>query len=735
MKLLIEEYQYNIKDVAEILDGLYTLQNVDGNVSVHYVGYFFNPRIKDCVFILPKVLINEKGQVFGHYKPEDVIDLDSAEITDPERKFIYEFAVWIYRALVVYRNSNTDSKIVLQRQIESESSGKKKKANTWLDIILALIRFNRENRSFFTFVLKNLHSGFNKINWGKTISGTTAVVQDENVVYLNPVNKKRQVNFDEELIVIFFSILNYVSSTFGFTSELPFGFKLIVGGQFTRYMEGYGRRRLRQIKYKYYSDTAVRLWDLCYAFFDKAYQINMSVDQREYLLAKSFYIVFEQIIQSLIGDEDVPKGLQEQEDGKLIDHFYTYKALVSNREPDNDIYYIGDSKYYRIGSNPKGKAVYKQYTYARNVIQWNIDIFADDTKKKAESSRFHNIQLRDDVTEGYNVIPNFFISANIPSNDDGSANLIYDDITEPHNPQPPISRHFKNRLYDRDTLLLAHYDVNFLYVLKLYARNNAGAIESYKESVRRKFRKAIQEMLQEHYSFYAMQAHEGVDYKEYFETHFQAILGKTFTPFADKQIFSLALEAGDPKNDEILTTLRKDFYVAECKLGNEPEPIIAQYRASLGPTPLHSDHSGVIIFAYMHYDHNAVKFRESGKVAIPIVYNKDGMRLLENFASTGYIMFHKWNIGSQHLFRLTEKPKIVPKSEIHADYLNIRNISKPDEVPDEVEFLYLLLDFDMQNEFDSSSLDVTRRKLPPQDRSRYEALFATLDELTIPISN
>lgn len=615
MKLLIEEYQYKIKDVVDILDGLYTLQDVDGNVSVNYVGYFFNPKIQDCVFILPKVLIDEKGLVFGSYTPESVIDLDEAEIDDKERKFIYEFAVWIYRALVVYRDTNADSSIVLQRQIESEGSGVKKKSNTWLDVILALIRFNRENKAFFTYVLKNIHSGFNKINWGKTISTTTAIVQEEEPVYLNPVNKKRQVNFDEELIVIFYSILHYVNNAFGFKSDLPYGFKLIAGDQFKRYLNGYGRRRLRQIKYKYYSDVAIRIWDLCYAFFDKAYQINMSVDQREYLLAKSFYIVFEQIIQSLIGDDDVPKGLQNQEDGKLIDHFYTYKALVSNREPDNDVYYIGDSKYYKIGHDPKGEAVYKQYTYARNVIQWNIDIFADETKKNKENSRFHKIQLRDDVTEGYNVIPNFFISANIPSKD-GKADLIYDDITEPHNPQPPISRHFNNRLYDRDTLLLAHYDVNFLFVLSLYARNNIGAIESYKEEVRAKFRAAIQEMLQKHYKFYAMRSHPGVNAREYFEAHFQTTLGKTFRPYSNLGIFSLALEEGDPKNGEILSTLRENFYVVDCPLGEEPSAAIQQHIETSGKYQEHLPRHGKFLTCVVRKEEEG----EDGRMNVTKIY-------------------------------------------------------------------------------------------------------------------
>lgn len=43
MKLLIEEYQYNAKDVVDVLEGLFTLQDVDSKISVSYVGYYYNP--------------------------------------------------------------------------------------------------------------------------------------------------------------------------------------------------------------------------------------------------------------------------------------------------------------------------------------------------------------------------------------------------------------------------------------------------------------------------------------------------------------------------------------------------------------------------------------------------------------------------------------------------------------------------------------------------------------------
>lgn len=575
MKLLIEEYQYNVKDVVDVLEGLFTLQDVDNKISVSYVGYYYNPKIKDCVFVLPKVLIDEHGLVFGKYDPAKLIHLDRDEVKleQHEKKFLYEFAVWIHRAIVVYNTANDNNGIVLRRVIESDGNGAKKKSNTLLDVILALIRFNKENRSFFTFILKNIHSGFNKINWGKTISSTAAVVQGEEPIYLNPVNKKRQVNFDEELIVIFFSILNYVAERFGFRTEIPFGFNLITGNQFERYINGFGTRRLRQIKYKYYSDIAVRLWDLCYAFFDKTYQIKMSTSQSEYLLVKSFHIVFEAIIDELIGDKDVPKGLQEQEDGKLVDHFYTYKGLISNREEENDVYYIGDSKYYKIGSDPKGEAVYKQYTYARNVIQWNLNLFLDEKSKDSEKDRYKNIRLRDDITEGYNVIPNFFVSANI-----NPATLSYEDKTEEHKKQPPISRHFNNRLYDRDTLILSHYDVNFLYVLSLYARNNAGAKEAYRSSVREKFRKSIQDILNKSFKFYAMEAHADVDSVKYLKEHFKDVVGKVFSPYQNDNIYSLALDMSDPESEPLLDKLKEDFYVAECRLGEEPSSVIQRVR-------------------------------------------------------------------------------------------------------------------------------------------------------------
>ena len=147
MKLLIEEYQYDVAEVIDVLDGLFTLQDVEQKVSVSYVGYYYNPheKVKDVIFILPKVLVDENNKVFGKYEPENLINLDDAKIGEHEKNFLYEFAVWIHRAIVVFNESKKDNKIVLHKQIESEGKGThKKKSNTLLDVILWLILLIRK---------------------------------------------------------------------------------------------------------------------------------------------------------------------------------------------------------------------------------------------------------------------------------------------------------------------------------------------------------------------------------------------------------------------------------------------------------------------------------------------------------------------------------------------------------------------------------------------------------------
>ena len=215
MRILIEEYKYKAQDVKDTIYGLDVLEDIEGFVSVYYVGYYFNthPDVYDCVFILPKVLLEVKEKkelVFGQYRPEDIICVnENYLLTEIQKNFIYDFSVWIYRAVVVfYNDKRNDTSIVYHKKMAQVNKGRKQRNNTFLDILLSMIQFCEDNQQFFMYIIKNMHSGFNKINWTRTIARTHAMVQDNSAIYVNPINKKRQINFDEELLVIFFSILN-----------------------------------------------------------------------------------------------------------------------------------------------------------------------------------------------------------------------------------------------------------------------------------------------------------------------------------------------------------------------------------------------------------------------------------------------------------------------------------------------------------------------------------------------
>ena len=612
MYIIFEEHQYAAEDVKVALHGISELQDINKNVSVSYVGYYYEPAIPDCVFILPKVLLNNKDQlVVG---PNQTID--PKEIITPEgqqkylnqeyRKFLYEFAVWIYRTIAVYHQHKPDTQAIYYRCLPRSGKGMRHQANTYLDIILSLILFNQENQDFFLYTVKNIHSGHNKINWARTLSHSETFLQNGTPIYLDPVNRKRQINFDEELFVIFFSILDYVNREYGFRAPINMQYELLTPSQFETYRKGYGRTRLKEIRYKYFSDKAVLLWELCYAFFDNTYQLAVNTDNKEYLLAKKYNIIFEAIIDELIGTshDKIPPGLADQDDGKQVDHMYTDLALTSNK--NREVYYIGDSKYYKM-STPLGKpSVSKQYTYARNVIQWNINLWKDNEEGKRlwdeTEKRFREVRLRpDSPNEGYDIIPNFFLSAFVddqPTYDRGTDAEGNDLNVKPREEinsktgqweeKTYISTQFDNRLFDRDTLLLMYYDINFLFVVRMYSRNKESEKAQWRSHVRTIFRKKIQEVLSTKFQFYAFAPKASTCAKDYLDQNLKSVIGKVFSPFANEEVFVLALEDNEQEketNEALLLELKKHFFVTEnggYKLGEDPTPKLKEMGYTCG---------------------------------------------------------------------------------------------------------------------------------------------------------
>lgn len=609
MLLFIEGYPYNldtiVKDglsIKEILKDVVSVPVKEDNYAFGYVGYCYSKTAKDVIFFLPKVVLtgehndeNVADTIFGA-TPQDIIDFNSDSIKlkfteegcKEYKEFLSTLSIWIYRTISVYKETHDDN-ILESKEYQGESRGKKVKHNTLLDVIIALRDFNKNNQDYFTFIAKNIHSGFNKIQWQKTITSTNPIFLKGQPIYSDPVNRKKMVNFDEELLVIFFSILNYIREEHGFSFDINIHYQLISPEKIKRsYIDkNLGCRRLKQIKYKYFSDKALRIWDLCYAFFDREYKISINRQAEDFLLAKNFNLIFEAMIDTLISGEDkqkLPKELTDQRDGKLVDHMFIGQGLIEQSHlPAELTYYLGDSKYYKRSKDDTtvlgDKSIYKQYTYAKNVIQWNMNLFLDDNDDGEQP------QLRDSLTEGYNPIPNFFISARIPNKKEGKKFLSFDDAqleTQANGIQ--FNRQFENRLFDRDTLLLCHYDVNFLYIVSLYGRANKSKQAAWREYVRKEFREKIQDTFNQLYTFRTIQPRDGMDCYRFLKENFSQLNGKLYRSKANKNYLVLALMKCDDNsksiwnslnvrqasieqemtdNEAVLKNIRSHFYVSE----------------------------------------------------------------------------------------------------------------------------------------------------------------------------
>ena len=640
MYILIEEYRYDNEDIKRVISslGLNFFNDLTGKVSLNYVGYYYEPKIDDCVFILPKVLLDsskngEPEKVFGKYNPEEIIDLSNSPLKDNEKRFISELAVWIYRVLVVYKEKNPFSSIVLQECLYKQKQSNNIESSTYLDSILALFKFKKENQNFIFFNLRNIHSGFNKINWSKTITSTDPFIQNGCPIYLKPVNKKKQINFDEELLIIYYSILNYASKTYGFENKIDCNLELIEPSKFAHYLRGFGKNRLLQIKYKYFSDKSLLLWNLCFRFFcctsSKCYNENKD----EYLLVKDFNIVFEDIIDELIGDKNVPAKLKDQSDGKRVDHLYKDASLIlNNSQDDKPVYYIGDSKYYKRNTEVGEESIYKQFTYAKNVIQWNVDVF--NNKELSEVSK-----LRDDLTEGYNITPNFFISAKLNQSLDYQNSIQKSD----KNKQEFHSVHFDNRLYDRDTLLVYYYDVNFLFIISLYARNNLVQKEHWKKDIHQLFRKEIQNMLLEKFDFYVAEPFvPEVKADNFILEHFKLLNGKIYRPYENGKYFSVALKKeSSQENNEILNLLSSFFNIVKIdsnkgySLDSDPQIVLSE---NLQSKPLNIEDVGIIFVNSQKYQSVDFDKLESKKIAIEIESSITSFELIQNQKEVIYLV-------------------------------------------------------------------------------------------------
>ena len=618
MIFLFEQFAYSEKFLQSVLPlekkgGNWNLpkgfvtKSKSGDFVLDGVGYLYNKSAKGSaknsddkiVFVLPKVFLEEGGKAFG----KDVKGDSKFALENAPKDFLANLSMWVCSSIAQYQKLHPND-----RAIESPNVhrfGSDATAPTLIDVMNAMKLFYAENKNLFVFTAKNKHSGDNRIDWRRTVAHTQPFVQGDTPIYMDLENKKKVFDLDDRLLVLYFSAMHYIEETFGFKMPHSEFYVPMRVNEFRRLLGHRGLVELRRIKHKYFADKFLKLYNIVKAFFEWGGNFSASDYSSEYLLTSKYNNVFEAMIDRLVGD-DLPNGmkyLKDQKDGKIIDHLYKDRQLIFADE-NQKIWFIGDSKYYSEGKKIEGSSIYKQFTYAKNIIQYNI------SELLGNGNGFKGLRYRDELTEGYSVTPNFFIRGFLPEsnkepskreqqfresyfrkdiseelikNEEDSRNYqLVDDNGDSIGSNKGQSlwdlrnRHFENRLFDRDTLLLQVYNVNFLYVLKAYTSKRSSLREEFKSKARKLFRENFLNLLDKKYVFWAVwpkkekfpEADNYAKAEEMFvNKHFRTLVGKIFRPM-DLKCLILALESNFQAPTDSSKCHNEDVF---CKISEDCE--------------------------------------------------------------------------------------------------------------------------------------------------------------------
>lgn len=567
MIFLFEEFCYKFDFLEDVIgckendfrskSGFNTKSVEGGKNKVNGVGYcFYNGQ---PVFVLPKVFLDNDGKTaFGKTITDNGVDIfgnaDQSEnnnLNSIQRKFLSSISKWLYTAIDCYDKKNEDrekSGIRTSKRQEARHFEKNDRYATLIDITKSMEDFYKKNQNLFVFVAKNKHSGNSKINWQRTINKKIPFIQDGTPIYMDLAKKAKVFDLDDRLLVLYFSAMRYIQTEYSWPMPQSEFYQPLKKNEMDRLMENErGLRELKKIKHKYFDDRLLKLYNIMESFFRwGAKYKRKDTDMDEYLIANSFNNVFEDMIDELISDPKFEKE-KKNKDGKIIDHLYKDESLIfasSEEKQKNDlIWYIGDSKYYSDHNKIGEQSIAKQFTYAKNVMQdFFSPEFFDNNEEHRKDDVHYGVRYRDKVTEGYSVTPNFFIRGEIPEykgpkqfdepffrekpaadNSDLITKHDSEDLWDCRN------RHFVNRLFDRDTLLLQTYNVNFLYVLKAYMPNQSALRRDFKDRARKMFRENFLELLDEKYNFYKI-IPQNLSLDVFVEHRFKKWIGKMYCP-------------------------------------------------------------------------------------------------------------------------------------------------------------------------------------------------------------
>lgn len=464
------------------------------------VGYYHSTNLGRISFVLPKVFMKDGTYtVFDGLTPHELLELPqkgNERIKNELNNIVFNF----YRGLKHFASTVQDSRLINL----SASYRLKHKAYSerfsYLDLVLSFHEFYKKHKDIILYkLLEAISPRAHKTNWNKTVSKQLPILTSNGDFIYNKTNiQVKSRDNTEILILLFYSILNHFNERHLLGLRIDQNIPFYKGYKFDT-LRSTGRIKMKGIRYKYFSDVFKKMFVLVDMFFDTGNTgSTRSVD--DFLCTNNYNVVFEEMVDHLLSDnfdsDDINskeiRKLKNNKDGKIIDHIFKYKSLFD----ESEIYYIGDSKYYKPQHSSQGVSTYKQFTYTKNIIQHHI------TKINKGQPLSGKLRYRDHVTEGYNVTPNFFIYGYIDDFRDWQLNEVKSIGT------PSLLSHFPDRLFDRDTLFVFEYRFNYLFILQAYIQSSADILKNqknkFKESVYLDFKNWFLKNEKSNFRFYCL---------------------------------------------------------------------------------------------------------------------------------------------------------------------------------------------------------------------------------------
>lgn len=553
MRIFIEGENYSIDLLKQTFgEKFYISKGAFG--IINHVGYFHSGN-NEVIYLLPKIFIDSNGKLFGKYSKDNFSNSDiNKQIESLEDlNWLNRFLIIFYKSIIEYRRRLGETSILVEGHFHLLNTSLGSSEYSFLDLVLSILNFYKKNSNTILYTYKEHKSQKRqKVNWTTTVVKSTPMFTEEQIpIYTQMMNKKKVVNTEEELLCLFYSVLFHLKSEYKLPIKIDAAFEIYKKSNFTNLCRK-APMILKKIRYKYFSDTLVKMYKLLEIFFCKYQTSSYNKAKEEFMMVNNYHIVFEDMIDKLFSDDltDIEtergislKALKEQKDGKIIDHIFEYESIIDR---DENIFYIGDSKYYKTNNAIGNHSIYKQFTYAKNVIQFNIDLL---NEKRQINNK---IRYRDDLTEGYNITPNFFIQGKLYNDFNYKEHRIQVDIEKGKN-GVEYSYQFKNRIFDRDTLFVHYYSINFLFVLNNYTRTNTNEIMQFRETIKKEFRTNLISFLKNdsRIVFYIKKFDTEEELKEFVDREFKKIIGKVYRVKNKNNELIMGLYRHEDSEDEI----------------------------------------------------------------------------------------------------------------------------------------------------------------------------------------